>query len=1145
MADGTVTIETKLNTSEAKSGIGKLKSAFEQLGNSGGKGGLFGKLLGANLLSAGIQKGIGIISNGVRSMTGELVESSVAWKTFDGNMRMIGKSSGEINKVRGSLQRFAQQSIYSASDMAKTYSQMAAIGTENAEQLVKGMGGIAASSDNPKQAMKTLSQQMTQALTKPKMSWQDFKLMLEQSPAGMAAVAKQMGMSADELVRKIQDGEVKSKDFAKALAEVGTNDHFSKMATTFKTTGEAMDGLKETLANKLQPAFEQLDSIGIKAISGIADRLEKVDFKPLVKGIDSSAKKIQSFAKQASIAFGDFLKGFKASGAFQAFSSSMKSVGEAIKHVLSAFKPANASFRDIGKAVGDVAKSMANAVKGVANFVKGLKPGTIQAVAKAIAGLVIAFKGLKTAMKIKSFFDAFRPMQDGLANLTGTAKRSRSVLGGVFKGIGNLIKSAGTGLKSAFTGLGTGIKSVFQGIGTAARGLGQGLSTAFQGIGKGLSTVLQGFGKMTQLINPAGVLALAAAIAIVVAAFALLATQAEGVKTILTALGDAIATVVSALGDALATVITALAEGFATVARAIGEALAMILPSLEPLMPYIERMVTAFITQLPLIIQAFSNLVSAIGTAMSQIISAIADGVSQIISALVPLVDAIGRNVDAILNAFGRLAGQVAGAISQVVSAVSSGVTQIIDAIGRLVDKIAEGASRVIESFGDMALKVGESIEKVNNSIANMIDSVRGVIDEIGDTAKEVAEAFQMIADACKDLSGANLLGIGAGFASMVVPLGGLALIDTTKIGTGLQQIGNALGSICSVSAIATDFTALKSALTGFPSLDTIASGITAVGTALGNISGVSAFATGMEQVKVALSGLDSALAMSTTAVQSFNTSFTSAMSTISTGASSILSALSTSFTTIMFSIKSVVNSNLNSVKSTFTSSMSSIKQTVASGFTQIVSSARSGMSQFVSAIKSKSGACASAMRACTNSAANVARGSIGTFRSIGAQISNGLAQGMYSALGAITAAANAMVAQANRAARAKAMIRSPSRLFANTVGKFIPRGVAMGIDRNTKYSNHAMENMIGSMSKYKLQAEDLIGVGGLTLKGGQGLNLGGSSNATYSNTNTTYNSDYTINATGLGGNNPPTIEQLRELLEELTWLQKQEVRGL
>ncbi|VED99411.1 minor tail protein [Streptococcus pyogenes] len=61
--------------------------------------------------------------------------------------------------------------------------------------------------------------------------------------------------------------------------------------------------------------------------------------------------------------------------------------------------------------------------------------------------------------------------------------------------------------------------------------------------------------------------------------------------------------------------------------------------------------------------------------------------------------------------------------------------------------------------------------------------------------------------------------------------------------------------------------------------------------------------------------------------------------------------------------------------------------------------------------------------------------------RQAGAYIGQGLAQGMYSALGAVTAAANALVAQAERAARAKAMIHSPSRLFAKRVGQYIPQG--------------------------------------------------------------------------------------------------------
>ncbi|MDK6286117.1 hypothetical protein QP092_26990, partial [Klebsiella pneumoniae] len=76
--------------------------------------------------------------------------------------------------------------------MATTYSQLAAVGTKNTDILVKGFGGLAAASADPAQAMKSLSQQATQMAAKPKVQWQDFQIMLEQSPAGMAAVSRKM-----------------------------------------------------------------------------------------------------------------------------------------------------------------------------------------------------------------------------------------------------------------------------------------------------------------------------------------------------------------------------------------------------------------------------------------------------------------------------------------------------------------------------------------------------------------------------------------------------------------------------------------------------------------------------------------------------------------------------------------------------------------------------------------------------------------------------------------------------------------------------------------------------------------------------------------------------------------------------------------
>lgn len=238
--------------------------------------------IGANLATSAIRA----LSNGFGTLVGEMNDSQKAWSTFEGNMQYLGKTEQEITAVQASLQQFATETIYSASDMAQTYSQMAAIGVESTEAVVKGMGGLAASAENPAQAMKSMSQQMVQALSQPEMKWQDFRIMLEQAPAAMSAVAEHMGYSLDELVVAIQDGEIASADFAKAVSEVGTNEHFSELATEFKTVDQAMDGLVETVSKKLTPAFKVASQLGIDAIESVTDWIDSFDLSYLDSFMD-------------------------------------------------------------------------------------------------------------------------------------------------------------------------------------------------------------------------------------------------------------------------------------------------------------------------------------------------------------------------------------------------------------------------------------------------------------------------------------------------------------------------------------------------------------------------------------------------------------------------------------------------------------------------------------------------------------------------------------------------------------------------------------------------------------------------------------------------------------------------------------------
>ena len=393
--------------SKGQSGFSKLKSALSGdvfQGASKSSNSMFKSMTGGVVVGNLISKGMGLAASGVRSMVGELNEASTSWQTFEGNMHQLGKSPAEINRAKSEMQKFAQQTIYSASDMSSTYAQLAAVGVKNTGKLVKGFGGLAAASDNPQQAMKTLSEQATQMAAKPKVQWQDFKLMLEQTPAGISAVAKTMGKSTTELIKNIQDGKVKTQDFLNAVAKTGTNANFSKMATQYKTVGQAMDGLKETLANKLQPQFDKVSQVGIKAVSGITDKLANLNWDALGNGILSAISKVQPVLANLGNGFKQMFEGFNSSGAGKSIVDMFDSIADAGKKLtatLSKGKGGNSFFKQLGSLGGGALSSVAQAISGVANAVGKMDPSSLMALARAFIVLKGGLKGIAIMAIVK------------------------------------------------------------------------------------------------------------------------------------------------------------------------------------------------------------------------------------------------------------------------------------------------------------------------------------------------------------------------------------------------------------------------------------------------------------------------------------------------------------------------------------------------------------------------------------------------------------------------------------------------------------------------------------------------------------------------------------------------------------------------
>lgn len=411
-------------------------------------------------IMAGIgQKAFGAVTSSIGGMVSELNSSSAAWKTFNGNMSMVGKGADEIASVKKELQEFAEDTIYSASDMASTYAQLSAVGIKSTNKLVKGFGGLAAAAENPKQAMKTLSQQATQMAAKPTVAWADFKLMIEQTPAGISAVAKEMGMTTTELVQNVQDGKIATEDFFDAIAKVGTNDAFTKLATEYKTVDQAMDGLTETVSNKLAPSFDVLSGRAIKSLDGIINKIGDLDG-------DAIAGKLTGFLDKVS-GYWNVLK-TEALEVKTAFGDAFSAIGEDLGKITGAF----GSTESISSFAG-VMDSASGALQTFAGFLEEHSE-TIAKVIPQIPKLVVAYKSFKIAKSVAPFVGAFTSAIAGLAG-AGISAIAGKLLG-ISKGQREVGVSSRESMKStmesakAFMMLGAGVALISGGFFLLAQG---------------------------------------------------------------------------------------------------------------------------------------------------------------------------------------------------------------------------------------------------------------------------------------------------------------------------------------------------------------------------------------------------------------------------------------------------------------------------------------------------------------------------------------------------------------------------------------------------------------------------------------------------------------------------------------------------
>ncbi|HFH8743215.1 TPA: tape measure protein [Streptococcus agalactiae] len=868
-------------------------------------------------------------------------------------------------------------------------------------------------------------------------------------------------------VNIVADGVDKVKQFYSIFEGTGA---VSAIQSAFSAVGNAIGHVFTSLIVNKGTITDFATTIG-NAFVQIAGKIEDVA-NWISKLEPSTIKQVASAVLGAVAAF----KGLKTgasiirsiSTALGALSAHpLVALGIAIGALVGWFIHAYTTSETFRNKVDAVVSVIGKAAKAVGNFLKGVDPAFMMTAGAGIIGLLGKFKAFNFLSKFNPFKLFRKNAKDATDGVGKDAGQSKGIIEQIFSGLGTVIEKAGTGISTAAQGIGKGIQSALSGVPAILTALGTAVSTAATGIGTGLATAFQGLGAAIATVPPSTWLALGAAIIMVGIAFAIAGSQAEGISQIIQTVGTVIVQVLQQITVSLATLIPIVAD-------VLGQLIPIIANAISTIVTAVSGGISTIITAVS---GGIATLIISVATGWSMVIAAISGGISQVVGAFSGLISAIAGLVSSFGNAF--------KAMGQGVQATLDGVSGIIRAFGSAISSVFDGASQVITSFG--------------NAVKGVLDGISGIIMSVGNAARNAGEGFKALAQGVVMITNTRLGDMAASLGAVAVGVGKIASSGAglSTVGSAMSQVASGLslmsssasGAVAGMTSISTTILTLKTSLASLPAtLTSAASGFASFSAqAVAGVAGLSAVNAPIAMLKSQVMTITPALMSATAGFAMFGARVAMIGGQLNMVASLFarvgsMAAMSSAQITQISTACQNVASAFTSMQGRVQSAMQAILSTVRSVGSQMQSQGtqigRNTANNIANGIRGGIGSAMGAMHSLMSAVRSAGMSGVGAMRGIGAMIGQGLAAGMMSALGAVTAAANALVAQAERAARAKAMIHSPSRLFRDNVGRWIPRGMAVGIEKNTKYVDKSLDDMYARVEAFNYKAEDVIGFG-------------------------------------------------------------------
>lgn len=501
MADSTLTLDAEINTGDWNAGVKDIQSgsrqieesarqadeAFGNVDKSSSKSssglGKFGAAAGA--VGGLVSSGIGMAVDAIGDLTGDIIEASDSADKFKSTLNFAGLDTGTIDALTASTQTYADQTVYSISDIRNVTAQLAANGVQGFDKLAEAAGNLNAVAGGNAETFKSVGMVLTQTAGAGKLTTENWNQLADAIPGASGKLQEAMlknGAYTGNFRKAMEEGEISADEFNQAIMDLGMTDAAKEAATSTSTIEGAMGNLEASVVGVGTTILDQFKGPLTSGISMLAQRISGLSgvFTGLVQTIGPILSQIGTTFQTAFQPVVGMVQS-QLLPALQPLMSALQNLGNAIMPIITAaiqtIAPVLSTLvSNIGQTMSVIATAVTPVINNIAALIQAVLPaiqsafqiwgtyiqGVINAVFPFIQTVVTSVMNVVNAIittVLAAINGDWSGVWEGIKNIASSVWDGiQSVVSGAINAVSGVISSVLSGISGIFSNVWNGIK---------------------------------------------------------------------------------------------------------------------------------------------------------------------------------------------------------------------------------------------------------------------------------------------------------------------------------------------------------------------------------------------------------------------------------------------------------------------------------------------------------------------------------------------------------------------------------------------------------------------------------------------------------------------------------------------------------------